>query len=346
MKVLQVIDKLNIGGAERLFVDLSNVLSNQKGISVEVLTFLGNGPLDSQLDHSIKKNIFLRTKKFNLIEYYKLSSILKKFDIIHVHMRHNYRYIFLVMKLFSVKSKIILHDHYGSILVDQQVPFLLNSILKPQYYIGVSKDLCSWAETFLKLDRLKNITLLPNFVVKENISKEEIKPNGIVVVGNIKPIKNQMFAIQLASSLNTNLSIVGQIQDSNYYEELKDKIVELNLQENVKFHHDIKNIQKFIVNFEIGLMTSISESGPLVTIEYLSQNLPFVSNNVGEVSQLLSKKIPEFYCSSFDKNLWIDKIKNVKNSPYDLSKIYQAHFSTQIYINKCLKLYKNILNAY
>ena len=36
MKVLQIIDRLDIGGAERVFVDLTNLLDTSKNIDVSI----------------------------------------------------------------------------------------------------------------------------------------------------------------------------------------------------------------------------------------------------------------------------------------------------------------------
>ena len=45
MKVLQVIDKLDVGGAERVLVDLSNIL-DENNIDTTVLCLLKDSSLD------------------------------------------------------------------------------------------------------------------------------------------------------------------------------------------------------------------------------------------------------------------------------------------------------------
>ena len=110
---------------------------------------------DGELANSLDKNIPIirlnRHNKYSLRTMHKCVKILRNYELIHVHMRHNYRYIQLIKRVFFVKTKVILHDHYGNIDIDKSVPFGLRSILKPTYYIGVSKTLLSWASNKLKL---------------------------------------------------------------------------------------------------------------------------------------------------------------------------------------------------
>ena len=127
----------------------------------------------------------------------------------------------------------ILHDHYGSIDIDKSVPFGLRSILKPTYYIGVSKTLLSWASNKLKLP-LNRVFLLSNTVIKEQQFEIGVQKKGIVLVGNIKPIKNQLFAIRLMRHINNTLTIIGQIQDEKYYMELKQVIIDLKMEKNLR----------------------------------------------------------------------------------------------------------------
>ena len=82
MKVLHVIDKLNVGGAERVFINLSNMLF-EKGIDVSTVSLLGKGELDSQLNCKIENLDFVRRSKFNFYSGYVFSKYLNKFDIVH-----------------------------------------------------------------------------------------------------------------------------------------------------------------------------------------------------------------------------------------------------------------------
>lgn len=341
MKVLQIIDQLNVGGAERVFLDLTRSLYKSKKIEIAILTFNKNGDFYKLLDPKINKIEFERKNKFNIFTAYTLSKKIRNFDIIHVHMRHVYKYVKFVSLIFGVKTKIILQDHYGKISTDKKIPKYFNSILKPIFYIGVSEELVNWAKEKLKIN---NVYKLGNIVIKKEFSPLQKTKKGYVIVGNIKPVKNQLFAIQLAITMNEELTIVGKIQDYEYYESLVLEINKLNYQEKIYFIHNINNVQHLLNKYKLGLMTSISESGPLVLIEYLSQNLPFVAFNTGEVSLTLNKQLPNFFVNDFNKKKWIEKVNQLKKNDVNLESIYDQYFSLNSYVNKCLQIYQKIIN--
>ncbi|WP_171032320.1 glycosyltransferase [Polaribacter aestuariivivens] len=339
MKILQVIDKLDVGGAERIFVNITNLLYAEN-INVSVLTFSKKGILQKEINKKINIEKYQRLSKFSINDAKKLSIIINNYDIVHVHMRHVFRYVKLVAFLFKTKSKIILHDHSSDF---DKIPFLLNSILRPKYYIGVSKELINWGKTKLKVKN-EHCFLLQNTVVKINETNINTKKNGAVLVGNIKPDKNQLFAIQLIAKLNLELVIFGKIQDHNYYLTLVKEIENLKLKEKVTFVHDETNVQKELKKFKFALNTSKKESGPLVLIEFLAQSLPFISYKTGEISEVLENDLPDYFINNFNEDKWLEKINFLKKSKYDLESIYQAKFSPNIYIKKCLSIYQKIKN--
>src|SRR5438874_4568066 len=91
-KVVQIIDRLHIGGAERVVIMLSNLLQ-QHGHNVKVITTVNTGPLAKQLNKEIKQISLNRKWKWNPITMRRLISEVKEYDVIHVHSSHNLRYL-------------------------------------------------------------------------------------------------------------------------------------------------------------------------------------------------------------------------------------------------------------
>lgn len=335
MRIIQVIDTLNVGGAEKVFVDMSNILfENQQDINV--LFLLEGGELQSELKEEITFHELKREKKWSLKKIKECSQILQTFDLIHCHFRHVYRYITLVKLLFPFKGKVILHDHYGSIEVDQKKPFLFSSFFKPKYYIGVSKTLTKWAEKTLSVSS-KNVFLLENISIKSTIRAPQMKQYDFILVSNIKPIKNNLFAVQLAQKMNKKLLLVGQNQDPGYYERIKQTITD-----KVEIETTISNAQSVMHWANFGLHTSVSETGPLVLIEYLAHGLPFLAYDTGEVAQRLKKDFPLFFIDNFDLEQWQERIQKIKEMPVDYAKfdnIFEKEFGQQNYYQKLEAIY-------
>jgi hypothetical protein len=104
-KIAQIIDRLHIGGAERIVVMLSNLLQ-QHGHTVKVITTVNPGPLAKQLHKEIKQVSLNRKWKWNPVTMRRLIREVKDYDIIHVHSSYNLRYLFLAAKLYRLNRPI------------------------------------------------------------------------------------------------------------------------------------------------------------------------------------------------------------------------------------------------
>ena len=342
MKIVHIIDSVCVGGAENVMINLCNLLK-KKQIDVSILLISNNkGKLIESIDKNIPIISLNRKSKYDLKAWFNFSKHLRKFDIAHVHMRHNFSFTTIVSKLFRSNIKIILHDHYGSIEFDKSIPKFFGSYLKPRYYIGVSKLLTNWAKKKLKINA-KNVFLLGNTIEKMTLKKSKRNSSKqYISIGNIKPVKNQLFAIQLMSNLDGALTFFGRIQDDNYYKKILSEIKKLGLEKKINFITNENNIQNRLHEFDFGIHTAISESGPLVLIEFLAQNLPFISYKTGYVSDILVDEIPDFFVDDFDKEKWIEIINKNNTTNQNLEALFEKYFSPEKYVNKCLKIYQKI----
>lgn len=344
MKILQVIDRLNVGGAERVLVDLTNILY-ENNHDVSVLFLLYPGPLGDQINPNIPQFILNRKSKLNLKTYYQCAQYLNQFDIIHCHHRFIYSYIKLTSILFKIRGKIILHDHFGPIDIDKSIPLGLRWILKPNYFIGVSQTLVSWATDQLKLLQ-RNTFLLPN-IIRKRFEGTATKRYDLILVSNIKPIKNQLFAIALAKKLNRKLLILGHIQDEEYYALVQEAIVGTN----IEVITDCNDTHAYIAKSQFGLHVSTSETGPLVLIEYLAYGIPFLAYDTGEVAALCKQTFPNMIINNFNESHWCNNITEIESENNNALKTklldyYSSHFNEESYLSKCVKIYENISHDY
>ena len=349
MKILQVIDTLNIGGAERMLVTLAN-LQKRNGLEVGVVILVEDGDLVQDLDDGIPIFRLERKKRFEKGKMKRFSEILKNFDIVHTHLKHNYRYTSLTMKCFFIRTpKLVFHDHSHTLRNSKASlksikDGLFKNVLRPPFYIGVSEENCGWAHLSLGMKK-ECCFLLENVIEKTQVKNENEEREGIVIVSNVSPIKNLRFAIELIHQLNEDLTIYGRIIDAVYFAELVELIERLQLEENVKWVHDCHAIQKEVHKFKFALHTSLKETGPLVLIEYLAQSLPFVSTSTGQVFQMIGKELPEFFIDSDSLEDWKIKIQGLQDVETNrIEQTYRTHFDIKIYYKKCLGIYQDILN--
>ena len=347
MKILQVIDTLNIGGAEKILVTISNLLYD-KGCEISILVIRKEKGLINEINPDIPIFFLEREKRFDIKKARKFSNILNQFDIVHCHLKHNYRYTKLISLAFGSKASIIFHDHSHNLRANTSKlkkfkDSFFKNILKPRYYIGVSRENCNWALEYLKVDN-NNVFLLENFMKKIDIDKSAIR-KGLVIVSNISRVKNLSFALKLVKNLNEHLTIYGRIYDRTYFNELLIEVKKMGLADQVTFVHNENNIQRVLHKYELAIHTSFKETGPLVLIEYMAQSLPFLSIASGQVFETVKDELPHFFVDKFETNVWEDGIEKIKNtdSKYILD-IYHKHFNPSNYISKCLNIYEKIRN--
>jgi glycosyltransferase involved in cell wall biosynthesis len=354
-KVAQIIDRLYIGGAERVVVMLSNLLQ-QHGHTVKVITTVSSGPLSKQLDKGITQINLNRKWKWNPVIMRSLISEVKDYDVIHVHSSHNLRYLYLASKLFRLNKIIFFHEHYGDIHIDESVRWHQRLIYPNVVFIGVSRQHTQWVLQHLKMPKEK-VFLLPNTIGKIAISPTEKKSDHqkqLLLVSNFRSTKKIEFALELfkqlkrENKLNCRFTIVGQIADKLYYEKITSWITKNEMNNDITILTDCINIQPLLNQFDLGVHTAKSESGPLVLIEYMAQGLPFITYNTGEVVEEIKNKIPLAVMHSFDKDEWLKRIETLLALPFEdvsskFCNVYDHYFSTEVYYNKVMEIYESVL---
>lgn len=339
MRIIQVIDTLAVGGAEKVFVDLTNILYEQR-LEVSTLFLLQPGTLSSQLYSGIHQHVLNRGFKWSPFKMFRCASIISHYDIVHCHHRFVYAYVNLCAILFRIKVKIILHDHYGLIELNQHVPRNISSVLRPKFFVGVSDKLTKWAKEQLKIEA-DNVFLLPNIIRYYPLKEVLEKKYDLILVSNIKPVKNQLFAIELAKKAQKSILLVGQNQDEKYY----NLVINDSKEGNIVIDSSVINAQAIMPLAKFGLHTSKSETGPLVLIEYLAQGIPFLAYETGEVSKILKPYFPDFFIDSFEFDLWLERIEKIQNSPIDKEKmqqVFEKYFGKRAYCEKLRTIYKCI----
>jgi len=352
MKVLQVIDKLDVGGAERVLVDLSNILDENK-LDVTVLCLLNESVLDKKLNETINRIYLKRSNKFNILKLFKLYNVLKKYDIIHVHSRHILRYVGLIIFLpvYLRPFKIIFHDHSllnvgNKSFGDKLLTFLLKKI------DGIIM-VCDDQKNFYPDN--STVFLLEN-IVRDNKSADVSieKSKRLVAIGNFRRIKNYELMLEILESLPVDyqLDIYVNGIDKKYCEENSLAIEKLVKNNQLNIIIGEVDLQAKLASYSLAIHTSLSESGPLVAIEYLSVGLPLIMYNTGAVAKKIKKKLPYLIKENTNKEEWIKTILKICSN-YDIQQFYskevhtifKEEYSEEKYNKTCQKIYQNIISS-
>ena len=347
-KLVFIIDNLQIGGAEQVFVDIVD-LCNHK-IDFDVLLITNTAKIEYSIPSNINVIRLNRQNKFSLNSLFRINKILRNYSVAHIHMRHTYRYLSMVKKVFLLKTKYIFHDHLG-INIDKNLPFKFALWNKPDYYIGVSNESCIWANEVWKIDRSRInifsnlpkqsfIHLFENGLAK-NWNSKTISEVKAVCVGNLKKGKNQLFAIELSKQLNLKLSLIGNNQENTYYNKI---LKSISSSQQIDIIENCNKTEDILGNYDFAIMVSENESGPLVLMEYLLAGIPFLAYKTGGTSEILVKHFPEFFVDNLEFNDWVERLNSFINEKpvVDRKKvtlILNEHFNREIYFKRLLKIY-------
>uniref|UniRef100_UPI00404B53CA glycosyltransferase n=1 Tax=Flavobacterium sp. TaxID=239 RepID=UPI00404B53CA len=343
IRIIQLIDSLEAGGAERMAVNYANTLADVISFSALVTT-RKEGALKQQLSSKVSYLFLNKKGKIGLKAVWKLRAFIKqnKVDLIHAHSTSFFTAI--LVKLICPKVKIVWHDHYGnSEFLDQRSTkvLLLTSVLF-EGIISVNEQLKNWAVEHLKFS---NVIYLPNFVffTEENKNLNQTKLFGqedkrIVCLANLREQKNHFMLLEVAALLKISHSdwsfhLVGKDFEDNYSSELKNEIVNHDLSENVFLYGSRDDIGTVLKQCSIAILTSKSEGLPVALLEYGFYKKPVVSTAVGEVGTVIRNNENGILVTS-------DASKEFYNALVSLIE--------DLSIRKCLadKLYQDVTSNY
>lgn len=121
---------------------------------------------------------------------------------------------------------------------------------------------------------------------------------SIALIGRVVPIKDVKTYIRAASHLATRLPalkayIIGPTdEDLDYAEDCRGLVRELGLEAVVEFTGAVDIVQ-YLPKIHVVVLTSLSESQPLVVLEAGASGIPFVSTNVGSCREILEGRPDE-----------------------------------------------------
>ena len=299
MRILQLIDSLQTGGAEKMAVALANELVDECGFSALVVSRL-DGPLKDAIDPRVAFLLLHRQAVLDINALIKLKQFCLKHHITHVHAHGTSYFLAFLLKLLMPTIKLIWHDHNGvAKKTFSWVEIVKCQILKVFHGIIV-------VNTQLEVQHrrrfpLKPILTLSNFYVAppKNRAEEAAALQGtagkrIILVANYRPVKNQLLALKAAAKLRTefpdwSFHLLGHPVHSGYYNQLTQMHSKLQLDNYVFFYPDGQAVDTRMSQSDIGLLCSDFEGLPLSVIEYGIHGLPVVCTAVGALPQLIEK---------------------------------------------------------
>jgi glycosyltransferase involved in cell wall biosynthesis len=365
MKVLQIINSLGTGGAEKLLLD-TLPLYRDKGIVMDVLLLWDNDSMFTQklrelnccTIHVLKKS---NTYKdiYNLTHIVKIAKILRGYDIAHVHL-FPAQYFTVLANLFTGNSCKLLFTEHNTSNSRMQSKFF-SSIDRFVYkgykkIVAITQGVNEVLQDYLKSQTSRIVTIengvdivkvkkaLP-VLMKKIVFALSLNDKIIVQVGGFRMQKDQDTTIKALQILpkKFHLLLVG---DGERKEALQQLITLNNLNDRVHFLGQRSDVFSILKSANFVVVSSHWEGFGLAAVEGMAANKPVLASNVNGLKEvvegagILFERGNENQLATIIKEL--DADTNYYNSVAEACLLRAKQFDITIMVEKHIQLYTEL----
>ncbi len=337
MRMVQLIDSLETGGAERMAVNYANSLSDVIEFSGIVVT-RKEGSLSSELHNKVAYCFLNKKETVDVAALRKLYRFLKtnKVEVLHAHSTSFFTAV--LVKIVLPKLHLIWHDHYGK---SEFLHERKSMVLKMSSYffngiISVNQHLKNWAVSQLNC---KKVIYFPNFTPQQSSqTKQETVLLGaegkrILCLANLRPQKDHVLLLKVAQKMRDShpdwtFHLVGKDFEDAYSESIRTSITQMELEQNVFLYGSRNDSSAIIQQAAIGILTSNSEGLPVSLLEYGMYKLPVVVTLVGEIPSVIQHHQNGFLVQSGDENEFYNALTQLIDNPNLMNTFGSALYQT------------------
>ena len=363
MKILQIINSLGTGGAEKLLLD-TIPLYRQAGIEMDVLVFWNN---NHQFINALKAlnccKVIVLKESGNYKDIYALSHIwklrryLKQYDVAHIHLFPAQYFTVLANISISNTCKLVFTEHNTT---NRRIQNSYFRYLEKWIYSFFKKIVCISPEIervykeYLKgfeqklvliengvnLQVIRQAVPLFKSVLHSSISEDD---TVIMQVSAFRIQKDQKTVIEALVDLPSNIKLI-LVGDGILKKECIKLTDELGLQGRVLFLGQRMDIPQLLKTADIVVLSSKYEGLSLSSIEGMASGKPFVASDVPGLSGIVAGAGVLFECGNAKElgtqiqALLADKMHY--NAVVSACQGKAEQYDIQVMVDKHIKLYE------
>lgn len=366
MRVVHIVDKLNVGGAQTQILTFAT-LSKISGVDLTVVSLWDdeNSIVKKQLEElEIKVVSFSAPKLFHLQRFVKLTRFLRigKFDIIQTHLQ--YANIIGSIAGYISHTPVIATLHstghptgaafFKDILENFVISFFSRKIIAVGYKVA---EIYSYRIKKTSMVVILNAVLdIVHSAKNVNSVRKELNANSetliLISVGRLSPPKGYDDLLMAFTDVhrvfpNTLLIIIG---NGPLFSMIKSQIINMGLENSVLLLGERSDISRFLMASDIYVSSSIWEGLPMAVLEAMMVGLPIVATDVGDVAKIVPHTLG-YVVPAHNPKLLAEAVKlilhdtdtrlNMRKAVREYAKL---NFSADIWMNKVLDLYSSVLN--
>ncbi|QMV69776.1 glycosyltransferase [Sphingobacterium paramultivorum] len=299
MKILHVINSLDMGGAERLVVE-SIPFYQRHGLDVDLLVLKKtNSSFYQKFERKALGKFIALTKGsvYNPVLIFKIIPILKKYDIIHTHLFPALYWVVLARIFSRRRCKVVYTEHstynrrrdiFGLRYFDKWIYSFLNYIgcISEATYENLTNYLHSKSAD---IGVIYNGINLEEFTATNSISKFDFFDKNSFVLIQVSSFREQKDQQTLMRSLSLlpddiKLLLVGDGTLRSFHEELAK---ELHIENKVKFLGNRSDVSDLLKYADVCILSSNHEGFGLAILEGMACGKPCIASDIPGLSEIV-----------------------------------------------------------
>lgn len=366
MKVLHVIGGAEIGGSKNHLISLLKELNHEE---VMLGVFEKGEIYEEAIQAGVKVSWFDQRSRYDLSVLRRVQQLIEEegIKIVHTHGPRANLFGYMVRKMTPFIWVTTVHsdprnDFLGRGIKGKIFTALnLKMLKKMDHYFAISSRFKTMLESFgVPGNKITTIYNGISFrdVYKAKLTREDmdVKESDFIVtmVARLDPVKGHVHAIRaikkiVATHPETQLWLVG---DGPYEEELRKEVVQLGVEQHVRFLGHQDDVHSLLAISDIELLTSYSESFPLVILEAARAHIPVISTDVGGVKDLMSEPALGWVIPIKDEQAIQQAIEEAIQCKQDGTlpaygdRLYEkasTHYSLEQFVHSVEKAYEQLL---
>ena len=333
MRVLHVVETLEIGGAERVVTDLVSHMTED--IESFVCCLKQSGPMAERLPEGVKVFELMAPEGNSVKVPLKLARIIRsqRIDIIHSHNWSTFVESGLAVKIVNNKPIIStihgMYTEYEDTIVAEikkNIRRIIERFLAKNFYkiCAVSSKIEEYTVPHLNVPAETVCTIINGIEIERKKKQSriqrkelELELNDIVLcfVGRIAKVKNLKYLLSvmpdiIKSIAGVKLLIIG---DGDERVPLERYSKHMGLTENVLFCGFQENPMDFLTIADIFVLTSLYEGVSIALLESMAAGIPSVVTDVGGNKDVVKDSVTGFIVPLNSKNELTDRLKRLIN---------------------------------
>lgn len=321
MKVLHINAGLEKGGGRSHIVNLLTEAKRQN-VDFELLT-LADGPVAKAAKKAkIKTTILGAQSRYDLSVLKRLTRFINEenFDIVHTHGARANLFVSMIKKQIKAKWIITVHsdplkDFEGRGMIGNIFTKLnIMALKKADGIFAITQNFSNLLVEKVGIPKTKICVIYNGIFFHQNkdVSKKYAHPYfNIINVGRAEKVKGQdllLKAIKKLNDQNIRLHIVG---DGSELNNLRALARDLGISSQVTFHGFLtyQETRKLYQKMDLAVLTSYSESFPLVLLEASDNLVPILSTDVGDIEKMIPNEEYGFVAKIGDIDSISEKIR-------------------------------------